>query len=83
MSPESSGWGKGGRNKQYLKVMNALIFSGPGDYVCVHAKLLQLCPILYNPMDRSPPVSSVHGDSLDKNTGMSYHALLQGISSRD
>ena len=78
MSPESSGGGKGGRNKQYLKVMNALIFSGPWDYMCVHAKSLQLCPILSNPMERSPPGSSVHGDSLGKNTGMSYHALLQG-----
>ena len=58
--------------------MNALIFSGPWDYMCVHAKSLQLCPILSNPMDRSPPGSSVHGDSLGKNTGMSYHALLQG-----
>ena len=32
-----------------------------------------------DPMDCSPPVSCVHGDSLDKNTGMGCHALLQGI----
>ena len=25
------------------------------------------------------PGSSVHGDSLGKNTGVAYHALLQGI----
>ena len=28
---------------------------------CIHAKSLQLCPTLYNPMDCSPPGSSVHG----------------------
>ena len=30
-------------------------------------------------MDCSLPGSSVHGDSLGKNTGMGCHALLQGI----
>ena len=30
-------------------------------------------------MDRSPPGSSVHGDSPGKNTGVGCHALLQGI----
>ena len=29
-------------------------------------------------LDCSPPGSSVHGDSPDKNTGMGCHALLQG-----
>ena len=28
---------------------------------CVHAKLLQLCPTLSDPVDRSPSGSSVHG----------------------
>ena len=28
---------------------------------CVHTKLLQLCPTLCDPMDYSPPGSSVHG----------------------
>ena len=28
---------------------------------CMHAKSLQLCPILCNPMTGSPPDSSVHG----------------------
>ena len=31
------------------------------------------------PMDCRPPDSSVHGDSLGKNTGAGCHALLQGI----
>ena len=35
----------------------------------MRAKLLQSCL----------PGSSVHGDSLGKNTGVSCHALLQGI----
>ena len=39
----------------------------------------QSCPALCNPMDCSPPGSSVHGDSPDKNTGVSCQALLQGI----
>ena len=31
--------------------------------MCVHAKLLQLCLALCDPMDYSPPGSPVHGDS--------------------
>ena len=33
----------------------------------------------FNPMDCSPPGSSIHGDSPGKNTGLGCHALLQGI----
>ena len=32
-----------------------------------------------DPMDYTPPGSSVHGDSPGKNTGVGCHALLQGI----
>ena len=32
-----------------------------------------------DPVDCSPPGSSVHGDSPDKNTGVGCHFLLQGI----
>ena len=32
-----------------------------------------------DPMDYSPPDSSVHGDSPGKNTRVGCHALLQGI----
>ena len=39
----------------------------------------QSCLTLYDPMDCSPPGSSIHGDSPGKNTGVGYHALLQGI----
>ena len=43
--------------------------------VCLVA---HLCPTLCDPMDCSPPGSSVHGDSPGKNTGVGCHALLQG-----
>ena len=47
---------------------------------CLRAKSLQSCLTLCNPMDHcSPPGSFVHGDSPGKNTGVSCHALLQGI----
>ena len=39
----------------------------------------QASPALCNPMDGSPPGSSVHGDSPGKNTGVGCQALLQGI----
>ena len=39
----------------------------------------QSCLNLCNPMDCSPLVSSVHWDSLGKNTRVGCHALLQGI----
>ena len=32
-----------------------------GQHVCVHAKLLQSCPTLCEPVHRSPPGPSVHG----------------------
>ena len=40
--------------------------------------ITQSCLILCDPMDSSPPGSSVHGDSPGKNTGVGCHALLQG-----
>ena len=39
----------------------------------------QSYPARYDPMDWSPPGSSVHGDSPGKNTGVSCHFFLQGI----
>ena len=58
--------------KKYLAYINIFYF-----YVCVHAKLLQSCPTLCDPMDCSSPGSSVHGDSPGKNTGVDCYALLQ------
>ena len=39
----------------------------------------QSCPTLCDPMDCSPPDSSVHEDSPGKNTGVGCYDLLQGI----
>ena len=44
-----------------------------------HAKSVQSCPTLCNPVDCSLPGSPVHGDSPGKNTGVGYYALFQGI----
>ena len=41
---------------------------------CVRA---QSCLTLRDPMDCSPPGSSVHGDFPDKNTGVGCHVLLE------
>jgi len=48
-------------------------------YTCAMWLVTQLCPTLCDPMDCSPPDSSIHGDSPDKNTRVDCHALLQGI----
>ena len=48
-------------------------------HVCMGDKLLQSYATLCNPMDCSPPGSSVHEDSPGKNTGVGCYALLQGI----
>ena len=45
-------------------------------FVCLVA---QSCLTLCNPVDCSPPTSSVHGDSPGKNTGVGCLALLLGI----
>ena len=54
---------------------------GWGAIVSFISKVLvaQLCLTLCNPMDCSPPGSSVHGILPGKNTGMGSHFLLQGI----
>ena len=43
------------------------------------SSVTQSCPTLCDPMDCSPPGSSVLGDSSGKNTGVGCHAFLQGI----
>ena len=39
----------------------------------------RLCPTLWDPMDCSPPCSSVHGIFQARNIGVGCHFLLQGI----
>ena len=49
-------------------------------YICYMLCLVtQSCPTRCDPMDCSLPGSSVLGDSPGQNTGVSCHALLQGI----
>ena len=63
----------------YLLALLALflLFSlGLSTMLCLVA---QACLPLCDPMDCSPSGSSVHGDSPGKNTGVSCHALFQGI----
>ena len=45
----------------------------------VQCLLTQSYPTFGNPIDYSAPGSSVHGDSLGRNTGVGYHSLPQGI----
>ena len=47
--------------------------------VCVCVLVTQSCPAPYDPMDYSPPNSSVHGILQARNTRVSSHFLLQGI----
>ena len=47
-------WGK-------IWTLHRLDFSSDKQRLCVHAKLLQPCLTLCNPMDYNPPGSSVHG----------------------
>ena len=52
------------------------------NFTFIHTMLClvtQSCPTLYDPIDCSPPDSSVHGDSPGKNTGVGRLSLLQGI----
>ena len=47
----------------------------------LYNKLPQLYSTLCDPVDCSPPGSSVHGDSAGKSTGLGCHDLLQEIFS--
>ena len=50
------------------------------DHMCYAVlSVTQSHPTLCDPWDCSPPGSSVHEDSLGKNTGLGCHALLQEI----
>ena len=49
--------------------------------LCMHTKSLQLCPTLCDPMDYSPPGSSVHGNSPGKNTEWVAMPSSRGSSS--
>ena len=48
-------------------------------YLLCCASVTQSCPTLCDPVDCSPPGTSVHGDSPGKNTGVGCHDFLQKI----
>ena len=64
-----------------------IVVERPGNHFLLRCKkhsavlclVTQSCPTLCDPMDWSPPGSSVPGDSPGKNIGVGCHALLQGI----
>ena len=66
----SSRWPSWSRDQTHISCWGEVVL------LCLVA---QSCPTLCNPTDCSPPGSSVHGDSLGKNTGVGCHVLLQGI----
>ena len=66
-------YGSSRKEKQQVSKWYHLI---PSNFcVCL---VTQLCQTLCDPIDWSPPDSSVHGDSPGKNTGVGCH-VLQGI----
>ena len=68
-----------GRPGEMHVVVNPWCVTGSRAVLCVLCLVAQSCLTLCHPMDCSPPGSSVHGDSPGENTGVSCHALLQGI----
>ena len=63
----------------FLPIWESLCPYFPFLYGCVLCLVDQLYLTLCDPMDCSPPGSSLHGDSPGKYTGVDCHALLQGI----
>ena len=68
-------------SKRYIHTLFIATLSTTAKISVVLCLFTQSCPILCDPMDCSPPVSSVHGDSPGKNTGVGCHAQLHGILS--
>ena len=61
----------------FFLLLTLCSFSNSSIRYAVAAKLLQSCPTLCNPIDGSPPGSPNPWDSTGKNTGVSFHFLLQ------
>ena len=64
---------------EYIYYLLAYVVTEETFSKSVQDLVAQSCPTLCDPMDHSPPGSSVNGDSPGKNTGVGCHALLQGI----
>ena len=57
----------------------AQIMKSPAQSLLSVHLITELCPTVCNPMDCSPPGSSVQGNSPGKNTRVGCHAFLQGV----
>ena len=68
-------------SKEYIYYLPYYVVTEETFSKSVQCLVAQPCLTLCDPMDRSPPGSSVDGDSPGKNTGVGFHALLQGIFS--
>ena len=64
---------------QSIKILNIYITYYVCKYIHVLCLVTQSCLTLRTVMDRSPPDSSIHGDSPGKNTGVGCHAFLRGL----
>ena len=62
-----------------LKASELLQIQDVADFLLVLVLFAQSCPTLCDPMDYSPPGSSVHEIFPGKDTGVGRHFLLQGI----
>ena len=60
------------KTKKFLKEVRE-------NWYIMHVCVAQSHPILCDPMDCSPPGSSVHEDSPRKDTGVGWHALFQSV----
>ena len=60
----------------YRWIVYQLSYQGKPKIVCL---VIHSCLTLCDPMNCSPPGSSVHGDSPERNIGVSCHALLPQI----
>ena len=74
---------KTGKFLQCIRFLHSLIWARKGKFhywnCAVLCLVTQSCPTFCDPMDWSPPGSSVHGDSPGKYPGVGSHFLLQGI----
>ena len=57
---------------------NPLVVPASPRYIHMLCWVTQSCLTLCDPIDCSPPDSSLHGDSPSKNTGVAWHFFLQG-----
>ena len=73
-----SGFGRHSSGFPFRIVEAEVRMGHPSDSMCVCVLVAQSCLTLCNPMDYSPPGSSVQ-NSLGKNTGVGCHFLIQRV----